>query len=183
VEFKKFENVRVGVWQGLADGDPDVDAIYRLTSDTPCFFEPAAPIVLDVGTFSPFNSQNTLFRSELFPLLYLPSTVTFRFTDILRGIVAQPIMWQMGYRLGFSEATVIQERNPHDYFEDFLSEIPMYLQSKKVASIALDSIRGGSDVQQNLVNVYRGLAQADVVKEVELQTLDLWLEAIGNTKP
>lgn len=37
VEFKKFENVRVGVWQGLADGDPDVDAIYRLTSDTPCF--------------------------------------------------------------------------------------------------------------------------------------------------
>lgn len=146
------------------------------------FFEPAAPIVLEVGTLSPFNSQNTLFRSELFPLLYLPSTVTFRFTDILRGIVAQPIMWQMGYRLGFSEATVTQERNPHDYFEDFLSEIPMYLQSKKVASIALDSIRSGSDVQQNLVNVYRGLAQAGVVKEVELQTFNLWLEAIGNTR-
>ena len=26
---------RVGVWQGLADGDPDVDAIYRLTVGEP----------------------------------------------------------------------------------------------------------------------------------------------------
>ena len=29
---------KVGIWQGLADEHPDVDAIYRLTSNAPCFF-------------------------------------------------------------------------------------------------------------------------------------------------
>jgi len=180
VEFKQLKHSRVGIWQGLSDGDPDVDAIYRLTSNMPCIFEKAEPIVLDEGTFSPINSQNTLFVRELFPLLYLPSTVTFRFTDILRGIVAQPIMWEMGYRLGFCEATVVQERNPHDYFQDFISEIPMYSHSKTAAAVALASIEIGSSIQQNLVNVYRGLANAGVVKTAELTTLNLWLESIEN---
>src|SRR4051812_19635532 len=79
---------KIGIWQGLADEDPDVDAIYRLTSDTPCYFNQRAPLVLGKGTVSPFNSQNTMYREELFPLLYLPTYVTFRFTDILRGLVA-----------------------------------------------------------------------------------------------
>ena len=39
-------------------------------------------------TYSPFNSQNTLWRKELLPLAYLPSKVTFRYTDILRGMIA-----------------------------------------------------------------------------------------------
>ena len=47
---------RVGVWQALADGDPDVDAIYRLTSDVPCAFNNQQPIVLGKGTVTPFNS-------------------------------------------------------------------------------------------------------------------------------
>src|ERR1035437_2121049 len=94
---------RVGIWQGLADADPDVDAIYRLINNTPCFFKKRTPVVLGPGTVSPFNSQNTAFRKELFPLLYLPTTVNFRFTDILRGFVAQPIMWLYDYFLGFTD--------------------------------------------------------------------------------
>ena len=41
--------------------------------------------------------------------MYLPTFVTFRFTDILRSYVAQPIMWNAGYRLGFTNATVTQK--------------------------------------------------------------------------
>lgn len=33
----------VGIWQGLADENPDVDAVYRLTSDAPCVFRDRAP--------------------------------------------------------------------------------------------------------------------------------------------
>jgi len=38
---KKIEvkQCKVGIWQGLADEDPDVDAIYRLTNDAACYFE------------------------------------------------------------------------------------------------------------------------------------------------
>ena len=39
--------------------------------------------MLGSGTISPFNSQNTLFTRAVFPLLYLPTYVTFRFTDKL----------------------------------------------------------------------------------------------------
>ena len=125
---KKIEikECKVGIWQGLADEDPDVDAIYRLTNDKACYFEEREPVVCGQSIISPFNTQNTIIRKELFVLMYLPTYVTFRFTDILRGLVAQPIMWLYGYQLGFVNATVVQKRNPHDYMKDFISEIPMY---------------------------------------------------------
>ena len=102
------EKVTIGVWQGLADGDPDVDAIYRLVSDEPVVFDRGAkPIVLPPGTICPFNSQNTSFARDFFPLLYLPTTVSFRYTDILRGVIAQPILWSRNAKLGFVTANVV----------------------------------------------------------------------------
>jgi hypothetical protein len=167
----------VAVWQGLADGDPDVDAIYRLTSNAPCYFTQRNPVVLAEGTVSPFNSQNTLFGREAFPLLYLPTTVTFRFTDILRGLVAQPVLWAAGLQLGFCSATVVQERNPHDYFQDFLSEIPMYQHSRRVVEVTTEVVRHDSSIAQNLLRAYEALAVAGIVEDRELSTLDLWLDS------
>lgn len=170
------DEVNVGVWQYLADGDPDVDAIYRLTCSEACFFLKRRPIVLGEGTLCPFNSQNTFFCKEVFPLLYLPSTVTFRFTDILRGLVAQPIMWSIGKRLGFSDASVIQERNPHNYLEDFKSEIPCYLLSEKIVDITIQQINSGNSLEDNLFQAYKGLFDNGIVERVELDILTSWLE-------
>lgn len=168
----------IGVWQGLADEDPDVDAIYRLTSDTPCLFNEREPIVLGKGTLSPFNTQNTMIRKELFPLMYLPTYVTFRFTDILRGLIAQPIMWLYGYQLGFTNATVIQKRNPHDYMKDFMSEIPMYQNTEKVIELVLSSISGSKSIEANLYDAYTALLKDGIVCEKELTTLQAWLNDI-----
>jgi hypothetical protein len=170
------QNARVGVWQGLADEDPDVDAIYRLTADTPCLFEYRSPVVLSIGTLSPFNSQNTMFRQELFALLYLPACVTFRFTDILRSLVCQPIMWLYGYELGFTNATVVQRRNPHDYFKDFLSEIPMYEQTERVCELVQAAISASRPVAENLRLAYASLHRHGIVPAAELTVLDCWLD-------
>ncbi|MEM8827723.1 MAG: STELLO glycosyltransferase family protein [Cyanobacteria bacterium P01_G01_bin.19] len=170
--------VKVGVWQGLADGDPDVDAIYRLVSNTPCFFEDRQPVVLSQGTLCPFNSQNTAFIKELFPLLYLPCFVTFRYTDILRGLIAQPIIWAAGYSLGFTKATVVQERNPHDYMKDFESEIPCFMHPYKVAEIVQDSVRDSYSVSDNLYQAYSALEKANIVTDREMKLVSLWLEDI-----
>jgi len=170
------EPCAVGIFQGLADGDPDVDAIYRLTSDSACNFYNRDPIVLSKGTISPFNSQNTFFKKELFPLLYLPTTVTFRFTDILRGLVAQPIMWELGFELAFSGPSVIQIRNPHDYFQDFLSEIPMYVNSRKVIDLVKESVRDGGDIFEMLINAYALLEKAQIVESRELECLSAWID-------
>lgn len=170
------ENVNVGIWQGLADGDPDVDAIYRLTNNEPCYFNKNAnPLVLKENVVCPFNTQNTAFKKELFPLLYLPTTVTFRFTDILKGLVAQPLMWNEGYRLGYTTATVLQERNEHDYMKDFVSEIPCYIDSERVVSIATKNIQKESSLIDNLWNVYNELAKENIVDKKELDILKEWL--------
>jgi hypothetical protein len=170
---------RVGIWQGLADGDPDVDAVYRLTVNLPCTFSPRNPVVLSAGTLSPFNSQNTFYRKELFPLLYLPAFVTFRFTDILRGLVAQPILWAAGYELGFSNATVFQERNPHDYTKDFESEVPMYLHGAKVPAIVANVVTPAASVADNLFNAYEALHKAGIVPANELPLLKCWLDDLA----
>jgi len=176
------KQVKLGIWQGLADGDPDVDAIYRLTNNKPCFFENKDPVVLGRGTLCPFNSQNTAFTQEAFPLLYLPATVTFRFTDILRGYVAQPILWTKELHLGFTGATVVQERNHHDFLKDFESEIPCYLYAEKVIDIVTGAIHSGNTVEDNLYDEYLALISAGIVHQDEATVLEAWLKDINSTR-
>lgn len=171
--------VNIGVWQMLADGDPDVDAIYRLVDNRRQFFQDRAPLVLGAGSLCPFNSQATAFRQALFPLLYLPSTVTFRFTDILRGWVAQPIMWAAGYSLGFTKAMVVQERNPHDFLQDFESELPGYLHAEKVPEVVAAVVRREASVAENLVAAYAALQRAGIVGAEEPRILAAWLEDLA----
>ena len=171
----------IGFWQGLADLDPDVDAIYRLTSNKPVTFDKGPPIVLAEGTWCPFNSQNTLCtRPELFPLLYLPAFVTFRFTDILRGYVAQPILQAAGYRLGFTGATVFQERNEHDLMRDFQDEIPFYLHARKCMSAVVAAVRTESSITDNLLAAYKALHAEGIVQDEELPLLEAWIEDVSN---
>ena len=159
-------NVDIGIWQFLADDEPDVDAVFRLVFGTRVSFAERPPVVLDAGTACPFNSQNTIFARRTFPLLYLPAFVTFRFTDILRGLVAQPVLWAAGLRLAFGGPTVRQERNAHDALRDFEDEIPMYLQTE---------------------SVFRRLEELGVVEEQELALLDAWLVDVarvtGDARP
>lgn len=180
-EFEQaFSEKQVGVWQGLADIDPDVDSLYRLIVNEECFFNKAEPIILPEGVISPFNSQNTAFRKELFPLLYLPSSVTFRFTDILRGLIAQPIMWLYGYKLGFLEATVKQERNYHNLMEDFRSEVPMYLYGEKITELVQSVIHASDSIEDNIFNSYIKLAKEELVKDSELKALEGWLKDLSS---
>jgi hypothetical protein len=171
-------SVKVGIWQGLADGDPDVDAVYRMTVNVPCYFDDRPPIVLNEGTVSPFNSQNTAFERSVFPLLYLPAFVPFRSTDIIRGLVAQPILWRAGYALGFTGATVVQNRNDHHYLSDFESEIPCYLHAEKILDIVAGAVSSNLSIENNLVNAYNALVCHHLIPEREMDLLTAWIADI-----
>ena len=82
------------IQQGLADANPDVDAIYRLTLPLPQNFRADRRVALAPGTWCPFSSQNTTWWPDTFPLLYLPAYCSFRMTDIWRGFIAQRIAAQ-----------------------------------------------------------------------------------------
>jgi hypothetical protein len=165
----------VGIWQGLANGDPDVDAIYRLTNNQPCDFQSRPAVALPAGVCCPFNSQNTAFRRELLPLMYLPAFVSFRYTDILRGLVAQPILWAAGLQLAFTAATVFQDRNVHNYLRDMESEVPMYLTGRSAFDTAAATVSANSSISDNLRAVYAALETKGIVEARERSLLDLWL--------
>src|SRR6202035_3103353 len=88
-----IQEIDCPIQQGLADENPDVDAIYRLVLPLPQNFRQDRRVALDSGTWCPFNSQNTTWWSDAFPLLYLPVNCSFRMTDIWRSFVAQRIAW------------------------------------------------------------------------------------------
>lgn len=129
------------VQQGLADSDPDVDAVYRMLFPLPFHFdEGKPPVLLRDAAWCPFNSQNTTFLKSAFPLLYLPARCSFRMTDIWRGFVAQRILHARSQGLLFHGATVWQERNEHDLQKDFTEELPGYNHNAEMR-VALMSLR------------------------------------------
>ncbi|MES2006536.1 MAG: STELLO glycosyltransferase family protein [Patescibacteria group bacterium] len=165
----------VGVWQHLADQDTDVDAIYRLTRGDTITFTQREPVVLAPGAVCPFNCQSTTFEKTLFPLLYLPAFVSPRESDIIRGLIAQPLMWHAGKTLGFTAPNVTQERNPHDYRKDFAAELRIYLHAEEIYNIARTHSSPEASLEQNLKNVYAALVEAHIVPPAELPLLDAWL--------
>jgi len=167
------------VQQGLADDNPDVDAIYRLTRPLPVRFRRDRSIALGRGSWCPFNSQNTRWWPEVFPLLYLPALCSFRMTDIWRSLVAQRIAWANGWRILFHAPTVRQERNAHDLMKDFADEVPGYLHNARIAA-ALDALAiepGADAIPAAMRRCYRAMVDLGVLPEAELALLDRWLDA------
>jgi hypothetical protein len=164
----------IGVWQGLADLDPDVDAVYRLVLNQAVKFDDKPSVALPEGTYCPFNSQNTFWHKKAFPYLYLPATTSFRFTDILRGYVAQRLMWLQGLHLGFTSATVYQERNVHNLMRDFADEVQCYLDVKTIVSV-LASLKLSLDPLENLELVYQILTKKEIIKKEELELCLAWI--------
>lgn len=176
------------IQQGLANGSPDVDAVWRLTLDHEVIFDEAPSILLPRGVWCPFNSQNTWWWPQAFPLLYLPSYCSFRMTDIWRSFVAQRCLWELGYELEFHHADVHQLRNEHDLMRDFEQESVGYLRNEEIRGIleSCDLLSGASYLSENLMTCYVALVSAGVVRREELELVEAWIqdceaEHIGNS--
>ncbi len=166
------------VQQGLADDNPDVDAVYRLTLPLPQTFRKDRRVALADGSWCPFNSQNTTWWSDVFELLYLPSYCSFRMTDIWRSFIAQRIAWLNGWAILFHEPTMRQERNVHNLLRDLADEIPGYLHNSEICE-ALESLPLESGVEKigdNLKVCYEKLVSMSLIGREELQLVDAWID-------
>jgi hypothetical protein len=167
------------IHQGLADQNPDVDAVYRLTRPLPIsFVRDRDPLFLEQGAWCPFNSQNTTFFPPAYPLLYLPSHCSFRMTDIWRSFVAQKCLWAMGSGVLFHCSTVYQERNEHSLLRDFSDEISGYLKNAEIcrilSAVTLDPGLDTAVVCANLKRCYSALIEGGIFPEIEMELLDRW---------
>jgi hypothetical protein len=174
------QQVYCPIQQHLVDVNPDVDAIYRLTGRLPICFARARPLALAPGAWCPFNSQNTTWWPDAFPLTYLPAHCSFRMTDIWRSFVAQRIAFANGWHILFGPPTVWQERNAHDLMQDFADEVPGYLNNDRIRKGLEDlPIEPGRDkIGSNMLCCYRFLVGLGLVGSDELCLLPLFLEEL-----
>lgn len=172
----------VGVIQSLVNGDPDVDAIFRLTSgdyDKDFSFDDNKCFIMSQGTYSQGNTQATLWcNPDIFHLLYIPVTVSFRFCDILKMYVAQRCMWEYGLNFAVTSPFFKQTRNAHDYMTDFESETSMYACLLKLLKNVLPNVKLQGDVD-DLVRVYECLYKNDIVTSQEIDTVKLYIKCIS----
>lgn len=169
------------IQQGLADENPDVDAIYRLVLPLPVNFQRREAVALK-GAWCPFNSQNTTFFKPAFPLLYLPYHCSFRMTDIWRSFVAQRIAYLNGWGILFHEASVFQERNEHSLITDFADEVPGYLHNTRIREMLcrLALPVGEAAIPEAMRLCYRGLVDLGVVGQEEIALLEAWLSDLSD---
>ena len=170
--------VRGLIRQGLANNNPDVDAVYRLTSTLPFDFADASPVMPEIGLWCPFNSQNTIFHREVFSLLYLPSFCSFRMTDIWRSFVAQRCLWELGENVVFHSASVAQERNAHDLLKDFEEEISGYLNNRKISTILSRLEFRKATILEAQFQCYEALVCGGLLPKQELDLLVRWQQAL-----
>jgi hypothetical protein len=146
--------------------------------ELPIDFEDSKNVAIGNKTWCPFNSQNTTWFKEAFPLLYLPSFCSFRMTDIWRSFVAQRVGWTCGWHILFHSPTAYQERNAHDLLKDFEDEVPGYLGNSKICREleALDLKEGREYIFENLVRCYEMMVAKKYIDRRELDLLDCWIK-------
>ncbi len=180
--FETLPNERLDcpIQQGLADADPDVDAIYRLLFPLPQSFRCDRRVALGSGSWCAFNSQNTTWWNDAFPLLYLPAFCSVRITDIWRSLVTQRLSWPNEWSLLFHEPSVYQERNNHNLMQDFADEVPGYLHNRAITD-ALESMQaesGPDALTMNLRAAYTVLVRNGFIDAGELELLEAWIEDV-----
>lgn len=172
----------VVLYQALADGEPDVDALYRLTveEESNIKFDNEHPVLFPKNSYSPFNSQATSWHHTIFPLMYLPITCSFRMTDIWRSFIVQRILRDTEMNLVFVGAEVFQNRNPHNLLKDFEEEIEGYLGNEKLRQILEDTqlLGGPTNYRADLMSIYENLIVGGLLKKSELLSLENWLDDI-----
>jgi hypothetical protein len=162
------------IHQGLADLDPDVDAIYRLVTKKDKFvFNNGLPIFLANKQWCPFNSQNTWWYKNAFPLMYLPSYCKFRMTDIYRSFVAQRCVWEIDNGVVFYPPDVEQERNEHDLMSDFENEVDGYLKNKEICE-RLENLSLNGTITENMEKCYKEIIDVGVIDKKEINLLYSW---------
>lgn len=168
------------VQQFLADEDPDVDAIFRLTRQLPCRFQglpKGMPEVLAMPpqVFIPYNAQATVHLQEAFWGLLLPVTVHGRVSDIWRAYLVQKLLWDQGQVIAFTPAHVVHDRVAHDYLKDFQSEGDLYLKATAMVAFLSQWSSDAPTLVERLEQLWAALYSRGFVEIGDLRLAQAWI--------
>jgi hypothetical protein len=126
ISTQKVKDKKIAINAGLWLGDPDVDAVTRLSNNIIATkYKFKNNFILDKKTNSPFNSQNTAINSKIAPCYFLSADVG-RMDDIYASYVAKKICDHLDYFISYGEPIVRQDRNNHNLWRDLELETPYH---------------------------------------------------------
>ena len=167
---------KIGVAAGLWMGDPDIDAMQRITNGPmvlDCSELVRAGLVVSPSCMTVFNSQNTAFLRELAPLLMVWISVG-RYDDIWASYVTQRVMRESDYAVHFGRPFVWQERNTQNLWNNLRDEVMGMETTPRFVRDLNEMDLGGGSVLDKLRTVYRNLAKLDYVPRPCLELGEAW---------
>jgi hypothetical protein len=159
-------DVRVMLNEGLWTNDPDVDAVTHLASDVRMIdLKEKKSLVLDLGTFSPINSQNTMFHIDLLPAYYfvlmgekIDGLALDRYGDIWQGLFMKKVMDTLGVYAAFGTPLAAHRRNSHNYFKDLKMELNGIIYTETIAEFLEQSTLKGANASEAYADLTAQLA-------------------------
>ena len=120
IEYKGKGDRKVLIQADFWDGDPDIDALCRLSKMPVCKFDNFKPF--SSNQIAPFNSQNTFLHRDVIPY-YAVLPHAGRMDDIWGAYIVQKFFpWSVVY----NKATVYQDRNVQDLVTNLENEVIGY---------------------------------------------------------
>ena len=174
------------------NGDPDVDAIFRLTKTMEyrkvniTFDESSPSVQYPAFRMAPYNSQSTFFHYRAFWSLYLPTTVSFRLTDIWRSYWAQRLLWLLDDTVTFLGPNAHQIRNAHSYLKDYEDEKNMYSQTEALVDFLFEWRCQKNKFFECVIDLSQKMADRQFWEQQEVGKIKHWLsdlETSGYIEP
>lgn len=180
-KFEPTTDVKVGVASGLILGDSDMDAYTRIgKAPTVGNVAMLAQIgcVVDSGTYTIFNSQNSAVLREFVPAYFMMPGIG-RYDDVYASLIVQRVMRERGYHVHLGQPLVLQERNEHDLIVDLRAEVEGMAHVKAMAAL-LDSIviPHGWSVIDDTRRIYETLLHCEFLPRASVEAGLLWLEDV-----
>jgi hypothetical protein len=160
----------VGVNVGLWTGDPDIDAISRMTtlcqSSCPSGQHIHGLYALSGGCRMPINSQNTaLTREAIFAYYFIKMGYRIsdlsidRFGDIFSGYFVQLCVESVGQLITLGDPLVCQVRNEHNLLKDLKQELPGILLIEEMMPFLESKLPAASSYADAYLNLVENLQQ------------------------
>lgn len=140
IEYKGKQYREVLIQADFWDGDPDIDALCRLSKMPICKFKDFEPFASN--QIAPFNSQNTFLHRSVIPY-YAVLPHAGRMDDIWGAYIVQKYFPKS---VVYNKATVYQDRNEQDLVTNLENEVIGY--------------RGTLNLINDLDNYYEHLPEA-----------------------
>jgi hypothetical protein len=165
---------------GLVENDPDVDALFRIICNhqDSIKWDKNKCVLIDNKNVCVFNTQNTFWLNpELFICLLIPCSVSFRYCDILRGIINNIILKKSNNYMMYSSPNVIQNRNEHNLMCDFKSEYEMYIHNENILNFIENDIDDNiANIKDMLFKIYDNLLVNKVITQIDMDILNKWCD-------